>query len=82
MGYVFFALLMALNFGMPFAFGYFGDTSTPVWISLVWSPVMATQAVPTGWRAPKASMLGSWIVGTCFAALWCVPTFFIGRWLS
>src|ERR1039458_378590 len=71
-------VFLALDFGPPFAWGY---TGAPAWTSLIWSVVMAVGAVTTGWRAPQRGMFISLLIGTCFAAIWCVPGFFLGRWM-
>jgi hypothetical protein len=78
MSILFLLIFLALDFGPPFAWGY---TGAPAWTSLIWSVVMAVGAVTTGWRAPQRGMFISLLIGACFAAIWCVPGFFLGRWM-
>lgn len=78
MGFFFFIFLMALSFGASFWAGY---NEAPVLTAFILSAAMAVTEVWAGWRAPKGGTLGSLVLGTCFAATWCIPTYFLGRWL-
>jgi len=73
-----FIILMAVSFAPPAIFGHIG---APFWTAVVWSAVISAETVFGGWRAPKGGIVGSLLVGTGFAALWCIPTFFVGKML-
>ena len=70
--------MLVLSFGPPF---YFGHIRAPFWTAILWSAVISFELVAGGWRAPMGGFLGSLLAGTAFAAVWCVPTFFIGKLL-
>ena len=59
-----------------------GYNGAPVSTSFFLSGSMAVTEVWSGWRAPRGGTFGSLVVGTFFAATWCIPTYFLGRWLS
>ena len=69
-------LLLLLNFGPPFYWGFVG---AGILAPLLWSVGMATFAIGTDWRAPGRGILGSAFVGMCFAIVANVPIYFIGR---
>jgi hypothetical protein len=73
---IFFFVLMAISFAPPFLFGYNG---APFWTTILWSVVIAVETVGGGWRAPNKGIAGSFLIGCGFAAIWCIPTFFIGK---
>lgn len=73
-----FFAVMAISFVPPFLFGHIG---APFWTVILWSAVISVETVFGGWRAPKGGFVGSVLIGTGFAALWCLPTFFIGKML-
>jgi hypothetical protein len=33
----------------------------------------------SGWRAPRDGVVGSLAFGTFVAAIWCIPTYWLGR---
>ena len=71
-----FIILMVISFAPPFLFGHNG---APFWSALLWSVVLSVETVFGGWRAPKGGVVGSLLFGTLVAALWCVPTYWLGR---
>jgi hypothetical protein len=73
---VIFPILMAISFAPPL---YFGHIRAQFWTAILWSAVMSIETVYGGWRAPKGGTAGSLVIGTSFAALWCIPTYWLGR---
>lgn len=73
---VVFLLFLLLNFGPPFYWGFVG---AGILAPLLWSVGMAMFAIGTDWRAPGRGVLGSALLGLCFATLANVSIYFIGR---
>lgn len=73
---LFVLILVGISFVPPFLFGHSGAS---FWSALVWCPVLSIETVWNGWRAPRGGIIGSLLFGLVPAALWCVPTYWLGR---
>ncbi len=70
------AVLIGLHFAPPFFWGLNGVSVLAV---IAWGIFMAVEAVATSWRAQQHGIITSFLIGTLFANLWCVPTYYFGR---
>lgn len=73
---LFVLILMGISLVPPFLFGHSG---APFWSALVWCATLSVEAIWSGWRAPRGGIIGSLLFGLVPAALWCVPTYWLGR---
>jgi hypothetical protein len=73
---LFLLALMVISFAPPF---WFGRVRAPFWSALVWCAVLSAETVLGGWRSPSGRIFGSLVFGSVLAAVWCVPTYWIGR---
>jgi hypothetical protein len=70
------AVLIGLHLAPPF---FWGLNGVGVLAAIAWGIFMAVESVAMGWRAHQHGIVASFLIGTIFANVWCVPTYYFGR---